>query len=154
MTNREKLIEMMLGHKDFVARMMAKFSAELAYRAAIHDESKFRPAEFDVFEKLVPHFGKFEYGTPEWEEVNQQLREATAIHHAKNRHHPEHFENGIDDMNLIDLVEMLADWKAASTRSPKDHIRKSMPKLQERYGISPQLLKILENTLKDFKMYD
>jgi hypothetical protein len=37
-------------------------------------------------------------------------------HYPKNRHHPEHFEDGMNDMNLLDLIEMLADWKAASER--------------------------------------
>jgi hypothetical protein len=30
-------------------------------------------------------------------------------HYENNRHHPEHFKNNIDDMNLIDLIEMLCD---------------------------------------------
>ena len=56
-------------------------------------------------------------------------------------------------MNLIDLLELVSDWRAAATRGPGDSIRKSLPILREKYNISPQLLKILENTLKDFNMF-
>jgi len=44
------------------------------------------------------------------------MKPALEHHYALYRHHPEHFQNGIDDMNLIDLVEMFADWKASSER--------------------------------------
>jgi hypothetical protein len=49
-------------------------------------------------------------------------------------------------MNLIDLVEMLCDWKAASERHNDGNIRKSIEINASRFTISPQLVKILENT--------
>ena len=91
--------------------------------------------------------------SPEENNLRERLLPASVHHRKKNRHHPEHFENGIDGMNLIDIIEMIVDWRSASDRVPGDSIRKSLPILEERYKISPQLLKIIENTLEDFKMY-
>jgi hypothetical protein len=49
-------------------------------------------------------------------------------------------------MNLIDLVEMLCDWKAASERHNDGNIKKSIEINTARFGLSWQLAKILENT--------
>ncbi len=49
-------------------------------------------------------------------------------------------------MNLIDLVEMLCDWKAASMRHHDGNIRRSIEINGDRFGLSPQLVRILENT--------
>ena len=73
---------------------------------------------------------------------------ALAHHYANNRHHPEHHKNGVDDMTLIDVLEMLIDWKAASERHNDGNILKSIEKNADRFGLSPQLVKILENTAK------
>jgi hypothetical protein len=154
MTEKEQLnLALIVKHKEQVAVMLAKFSAELAYRAAVHDNSKFNSTEFDDCSENVLEFNKYPFGTPEYDALREKLKNAIVYHRERNRHHPEHFENGIDGMNLIDILEMLVDWKSASTRSPEDSLRKGLPLLKEKYNISPQLLKILENTAKDFNMY-
>ena len=66
-------------------------------------------------------------------------------HHRQYRHHPEYFEHGIDDMNLVDLIEMLCDWAAAGA-----DIEKSLKMNRGKYCISPQLMNLIENTIKDF----
>jgi hypothetical protein len=52
-------------------------------------------------------------------------------------------------MNLLDLVELLVDWKAASERHNDGNIRKSIEINKTRYGIDSQLVKIFENTVKE-----
>ena len=52
----------------------------------------------------------------------------------------------INDMNLIDVVEMLCDWKAASARHNDGNLRKSIEINAKRFGIDSQLVRILENT--------
>jgi hypothetical protein len=48
-------------------------------------------------------------------------------HDAHNRHHPEFFgEDGVDGMTLVDVIEMLADWKAASERHDDGDLAKSL----------------------------
>lgn len=52
----------------------------------------------------------------------------------------------VNDMNLVDLLEMICDWKAASERHNNGNIRKSIEINADRFGMSPQLTKIFENT--------
>jgi hypothetical protein len=154
MTNDEqRTLYLIVKHKESIAIWLAKFCAELAYRNATHDNSKYSEEEFGIQAACVDDFEKYEFNSPEELKLREKLLPGTTIHRKRNRHHPEHFENGIDGMNLIDLLEMIGDWKSASERVKGDSLRKSVPILKEKYNISPQLLKIIENTLKDFNMY-
>lgn len=49
-------------------------------------------------------------------------------------------------MNLVDLVEMFCDWKAASERHNDGNIRKSIEHNAGRFKIGRQLQEILEAT--------
>jgi hypothetical protein len=71
-----------------------------------------------------------------------------AHHYAANAHHPEHHVNGIAGMTLIDLVEMLCDWKAAGQRHANGSIEKSLAVNRERFAIGDQLQAILVNTVR------
>jgi len=53
-------------------------------------------------------------------------------------------------MTLVDLVEMLADWKAATERSDTGDLRKSLEIQRESFGLSNQLVMILRNTAEHF----
>lgn len=52
----------------------------------------------------------------------------------------------VNGMNLLDIVEMLLDWKAASERHNDGNILKSIQHNTKRFNLSPQLVSILENT--------
>ncbi len=154
MTDKEiKTIELTIAHKESIARYMAKFSAELAYRAAIHDNSKFQKDELEGYSECADEFNTHPFDSAAERLLREKLTKVMSLHRTRNRHHPEYFENGIDDMNLIDLIEMISDWKSASERAPGDSVRKGLPIMKDKYNISPQLLKILENTFRDFNMY-
>lgn len=60
------------------------------------------------------------------------------------------FEHGIDDMNLVDIVEMLCDWKAASLRHHDGNLLKSIEFNAKRFNYDDQLKHILLNTAKLF----
>jgi len=75
-----------------------------------------------------------------------ELKPALDHHYSHNSHHPEHYENGIDDFTLADLVEMFFDWKAASERHNDGDVLKSIEINKQRFGLSEQLCKIFENT--------
>ncbi len=64
-------------------------------------------------------------------------------HYGNNSHHPEFYENGIKGMNLIDLVEMLCDWKAATLRHINGDLLKSIEQNQKRFNYSDELKQIL-----------
>jgi hypothetical protein len=53
----------------------------------------------------------------------------------------------VNDMSLLDMLEMLVDWKAASERHNDGNIRRSIEINANRFGLSPQLVRILENTV-------
>jgi hypothetical protein len=51
-------------------------------------------------------------------------------------------------MNLVDLLEMVCDWKAATLRHANGDIEKSLEINQKRFGYSDELKAILRNTVK------
>ena len=51
-------------------------------------------------------------------------------------------------MDLTDILEMLADWKASTERTQNGDIFKSIEINSKRFGIEPQLKQILINTAK------
>ena len=51
-------------------------------------------------------------------------------------------------MNLVDLVEMIADWKAASERQHNGNLLTSIEQNAIRFKMSDQLKQILINTAK------
>jgi hypothetical protein len=55
---------------------------------------------------------------------------------------------GIDGMDLVDILEMLCDWKAATLRHKSGDIMESLKINKERFKISDQLYKILVNTIE------
>jgi len=73
-------------------------------------------------------------------------------HYENNSHHPEHFVNGITGMSLLDLLEMLCDWKAASLRHTDGDILRSIELNQARYHYSNELKSFLINTVREMKM--
>lgn len=52
----------------------------------------------------------------------------------------------VGNMDLADVTEMVADWKAATLRHHDGNLRKSIAHNAGRFGLSSQLVKILENT--------
>ena len=136
----------LVQHKEWVAHYMQMAAHTLFHRACVHDNSKFEPEEFEIYDKAFPDLQKYAYGTPELQAVYERIRPALTHHLKVNRHHPEHFEYGINDMTLIDVLEMVCDWMAASKRS-QTGIAKGLEINKERYGIDEQLFMIVRNTV-------
>jgi hypothetical protein len=136
-------------HITVVQSNIALFIKDLIDRSVIHDQSKLDSPEIEVFGEYTPELAKTEYGSPEYNELLAKVKPAIDHHYANNRHHPEHWPEGINDMTLMDLVEMLSDWKAATERIKNGNIRKSIEVNAKRYKISPQLQQILENTVRE-----
>jgi len=123
-------------------------------RAQKHDETKFSEPELPLFVKLTDKLSQSTYGSAEHTAMLKKLKPALDHHYATNRHHPEHYPNGIEDMTLIDLVEMLCDWKASTLRHEDGNILKSIEINTDRFKINPQLAKILQNTVELFDHTD
>jgi hypothetical protein len=140
-----------LRHSLRVAELMGELIKELLDRSIRHDLSKTREPERVVYDDVVPRLRAAAYGSPEYQTLVDAMGEGLRHHYAHNRHHPEHFPDGVNGMTLVDLVEMLADWKAATERtSPLGDLADSLPVNAERFAIARQLMEILENTARHF----
>lgn len=143
--------EATLEHKQKVAKLITEFCEVMIDRAVNHDNSKLEKIEKDAFDVETPVLEKLTYGTPEYKESLKRLDKALEHHYKNNSHHPEHFKNGIDDMTIFDVVEMLFDWRAASQRHKDGNIFKSIEVNKDRFKMSNQLVKIFENTANELK---
>jgi hypothetical protein len=139
-----------LKHVNEVRENLRVAIRELDRRGQVHDASKFEEPERSVFASNTPKLAKTEYGTPAYDELLKEVRVAIDHHYAKNTHHPEHWPNGVDDMDLFDVVEMLCDWAAAVKRNKNGNVHKSLIVNQERFNISDQLSKIMLNTVNRY----
>ena len=138
-----------LTHISNVRNAANEVVNRLHKRASEHDKSKLEEPELAPFVKMTPLLAQTTYGSDEYEKMLEELKPALAHHYAKNAHHPEHHKEGVSDMTLIDLMEMLCDWKAATMRHNDGNIRKSIEVNGKRFKINSQLIKILENTVKE-----
>lgn len=104
-----------------VTELLSMAATTLLNRGAVHDQSKFDPIELEPLQEmqdLIDAEGQAPFGSVEYGRRTALLGDMIKHHHANNSHHPEHYENGVNDMDLFDLVEMFFDWKAASERIP------------------------------------
>lgn len=131
-----------------VGELLTKLQVKLEDRKRLHDHSKLKEPEKDIFDEFTPKLKDCTYGSDEYKGYLESMKIALDHHYAENRHHPEHFENGIQDMNIVDICEMIADWKAASLRHADGDIMKSIEINQKRFGYSDELKSILINTVK------
>lgn len=138
-------------HIDLVSHYLQLAGNELYVRGKMHDASKLQSPEKEYFDKYTPRLATLQFGTEEYHQNIQDLKPALDHHYANNSHHPQHYENGVNGMNLFDLVEMFFDWKAAGQRGKNGDIRKSIEINAERFGISKQLRSILVNTVEFMK---
>jgi len=137
-----------LSHIQKVRNYLNICVRELLSRGEDHDQSKMEKPELDYFVEFTDKLAKSTYGSEEYEENKAAMQPALEHHYANNRHHPEHFKNGVEDMNLLDLIEMFCDWKASSERHNDGNLRKSIEINGSRFKMVEQLIKIFENTIE------
>jgi hypothetical protein len=101
-------------HIQTVQRFMGHAIRNLLDRQRVHDQSKLVSPEKEAFDELTPKLAGLTYGSDEYRACLRSMKPAISHHHAANSHHPEHFADGIKGMSLLDLVELICDWKAAT----------------------------------------
>lgn len=138
------------GHIHEVQRLMLQAVADLQRRAHAHDQSKLRDPERAVFDEYTPKLRGLTYGSDEYKAALEGMGEGLRHHYAANRHHPEYFEGGIKDMTLVDVLEMLADWKAATLRHADGDLERSISQNAQRFGYGPEMSRLLSNTAREF----
>ena len=135
-------------HKNRVKELLNQASDEILNRSKNHDNSKLESPEKELFDEYTSKLGGVIYGSDQYNEFLKALKPALDHHYENNSHHPEHYENGIDGMNLFDIIELFFDWKASGERHRGGNIYESIRINKARFNISDQLEKILINTAK------
>jgi hypothetical protein len=135
-----------LKHIKRVNQLLLESSMELQRRAIIHDKSKLKSPEKELFDEFTPKLAGCTYGSDEYKEFLKGLKVGLDHHYAHNSHHPEHFENGMNGFDLFDLIEMFFDWKAATERHNDGNIYKSIEINQKRFGYPDMIASIFKNT--------
>jgi len=135
-----------MRHIETVRNYLNSIIGTLIYRQEHHDQTKLESPEVEIFEVYTPKLRDCTYGSDEYRQYMKEMKVAIDHHNSNNMHHPEYYDDGIHGMNLIDLIEMLCDWKAASLRHNDGDLMKSIEINQKRFGYSDELKGILINT--------
>ncbi len=140
-----------LDHIGKVQGRIGEIAERLANRAQAHDASKLQEPEKSAYDNLMRFKSSHEmtYGSADYAEGLKILGPALDHHYENNSHHPQHYPEGVTGMSLLDILEMLADWKAAGERYKDGNIADSLAHNRGRFGLSDQLYSILENTVKE-----
>jgi hypothetical protein len=134
-------------HIYLVQLFLIRVVEALHVRIMSHDQSKLSRPEVKLFSELLPDISSPpRKGTFAHAKMIKSLNSAMDKHYANNRHHPEHHRNGIDNMDMVDLLEMLCDWKAVEG-SGEFTIGELLEDARERHGIGEQLYNVLANTI-------
>lgn len=139
-----------LKHVNEVRANIWKLICALDERGQGHDATKFESPEREIYAANLHKLATTVYGSPEYQQLVVESKPAIDHHYANNRHHPEHWPNGMEDMDLVDILEMLSDWAAATKRNKNGNIHRSIELNTPRYNMSPQLVKILTNTVERY----
>ena len=137
-------------HQAVVRQGLKAVANQLIVRGRNHDKSKLTDKELPYF-AMSDSLKKLPYGSEKYyEQFTRMLKPAVTHHHANNRHHPEYHENGIADMNLVDMTEMVVDWNASAERQGGDHnVFKSINHNRTRFRIKKDMAQLLWNTALD-----
>lgn len=133
-----------LNHMKNIQDLIFIINRKLNSLAEKHDLDKLQEPIATIYSEIIPRYTNLVYGTEEFESYLETLNKATN-HYNKNEHHPEHFKNGINGMNLLNIIEMFCDWYSASIRDG-GNIYKSISVNKKRFDISNQLEDIFLNT--------
>lgn len=135
-------------HIEAVRRYIRFMIDKIDMRGVKHDASKLESPEVEVFAEHTPKLNSTTFGSEEYYANLEGMKSALDHHYAFNRHHPEHFANGINDMTLVDILEMFCDWKASTLRHNDGNLLKSIETNAERFKMDGQLKQILINTAR------
>lgn len=137
-------------HRALVHDKLATVSREINTRARRHDQSSLSGTELRIYKEHFDELQKYPIFDPRRDIVLSKMRVAIAYHHEANDHHPEHFTNGIDDMNLLQLMEFVADVMSQSEQNGID-VYEILPLLKDQYDISNQLYQVILNTVAEIR---
>lgn len=150
-------------HRFWVFWYMSKFCVKLMWRAIVHDLSKYRHDEAEGFARTIFNLKHTTYGSTTYKSLLRSIEPNLKLHYQRNSHHPEHYNywecngcfthqplgnngicgvcgytqfthrQGIAEMDVLDKIEMVVDWRAATKRHKDGDIIKSLEKNKDRF---------------------
>lgn len=89
-----------MQHKNTVYCIISTVIKKLVERQFDHDNSKLESPELEIFAEYGPKLKDTTYGSNKYDTYLQEMKIALQHHYANNRHHPEHFQEGVKNMTL------------------------------------------------------
>lgn len=145
-SNTTEVMQQTAEHIKRVGQCMSAACSNLMQRAVEHDQSKYGVEEFPAFARVTPKLKGLTYGSAEYKKSLEELGPALKHHYENNQHHPEHHVNGFWDMSLLDWIEMLCDWKAATERHANGDLLDSIEQNSKRFGFDDKMVAVLKRT--------
>lgn len=103
--DRIRLVKWLMNHRTRVANKMSVLGNDLAIRGRRHDNSYTGDTESELFIKAKTS-----------KDINNRMRYGLMVqnlHEGSNDYLPGYHENGLSDMNLVQLIELICDNMAA-----------------------------------------
>lgn len=138
--------EYIKGHISRVRKHMNTFVQLLLKRAINHDKSKLEEPELSWWKEMDKE-PRYPYGSEEYKQKIKRWDKVFKHHYKYNRHHPEHYEYGISEMTLVDIVEMMCDWLGYKDTITISEALKVCDEQMKRYDIPDDIRQIIFNTL-------
>lgn len=136
------------AHIRRVQALLAQVITDLETRQNQHDASKLISPEVEYFDKYTPILSSLEYNSPDYKRCLSEMKPGLDHHYQNNDHHPEFFGAvGVHGMGLVQLLEMIVDWKAAGERHG-GCIFRSIELNSKRFAYSTELKTIFLNTAR------
>jgi hypothetical protein len=149
LTEETKTLLTILRHQALVRKYLLQLAKALEARALVHDLSKLQLDEFSGFVEIQQIARQHKLDSPEYKaSINHQ---AVQLHLARNPHHPEYHDDGIYDMSLLDLIEMVTDWKAAGETYGKTSLEESLPIQKERFKMTDEQYRLIQLIAEDLR---
>ena len=138
--------EYIKGHISRVRKHMNTFVQLLLKRAINHDKSKLEEPELSWWKEMDKE-PRYPYGSEEYKQKIKRWDKVFKHHYKYNRHHPEHYEYGISEMTLVDIVEMMCDWLGYKDTIAISEALKVCDEQMKRYDIPDDIRQVIFNTL-------
>lgn len=138
--------EYIKGHISRVRKHMNTFVQLLLKRAINHDKSKLEEPEISWWKEMDKE-PRYPYGSEEYKQKIKRWDKVFKHHYKYNRHHPEHYEYGVSEMTLVDIVEMMCDWLGYKDTITISEALKVCDEQMKRYDIPDGIRQIIFNTL-------
>lgn len=139
-------------HNRAVARHLKLAALNLVYRGERHDLDKLQKPDKSGWDRVSPRLD-VEFGTPAYfDHLRNNLHGILERHYEVSDHHPEHFEQGVSGMNLLNLLEFLVDVADICKQHGTGDVLESLRISVLRFKIEPQLESVLINTLVEMDL--